>query len=257
LLLAGLTACCMREQTAAAIPSDQVKVDVRTVGFDRESGAHVVVLQDPNQQRELPILIGDNEAQAIMLELHGIKPPRPLTHDLLRDMLKQTGNHIDRILISDLRDEVYYAKIYLDHGKYAIDSRPSDAIALAMGTNAPIYVSNKLFATAPATAVPPAAQEPEVARAAGITVQPLTSSLAHYFGVPEGRGVLVAEADEQAQAAGIARGDIIVKVGDRELKAVNDFNLDVAASGARKPLTLTVRRDGSEHTVTLAPEAGR
>jgi uncharacterized protein len=255
LLLAGLTACCMREQAAApAIPADQVKVDVQTVGFDRESGAHVVVLQDRSQKRELPILIGDNEAQAIMLELRGIKPTRPLTHDLLRNMLKETGNHIDRVLISEMRDEVYYAKIYLDHGKYAIDSRPSDAIALAMGVNAPIYVSDKLFEVAPASAMP-RPDVPEIARACGITVQPLTSSLARYFGVPEGRGVLVAEVDADAEKAGVERGDIVLKVGSSDLKALGDFRHDVAASAGHPPLTLTLRRDGSEHTVTLAPPA--
>ncbi len=253
MLLAGLTACCMRQQPASAIPPEQVKVDVRTVGFDRASGAHVVILQDPSQKRELPILIGDNEAQAIMLVLHGIKPPRPLTHDLLRDVISETGNHIDRVLIADMRDEVYYAKIFIDHGKYAIDARPSDAIALAMGANAPIYVNDKLFESTPATGGQPAAPEPEVARALGITVQPLTPELASYFGAPEGRGVLVAEVDPQAEKAGVERGDIILKVGSRDLKELDDFSHDVAASGDAQPVTLTLRHDGSERTVTLLP----
>jgi uncharacterized protein len=253
LLLAGLTACCMRQQGAPAIPADQVKVDVRTVGFDRMSGTHVVILQDPSRKRELPILIGDNEAQAIMLELHGIKPPRPLTHDLLRDVISETGNHIDRVLISDMRDEVYYAKIFMDHGRYAIDSRPSDAIALAMGVNAPIYVNDKLFEAEPAMGLPSAPEEPEVARALGITVQPLTPELARYFGAPEGHGVLVAAVDPEAEKAGVARGDIILKVGSRELKELDDFSQDVAASSGRQPVTLTLRHDGSERTITIAP----
>ncbi len=256
LLLAGLAACCMRQQAGPDIPADQVKVDVRTVGFDRASGAHVVILQDPSNKRELPILIGDNEAQAIMLELHGIKPPRPLTHDLLRDVISETGNHIDRVLIADMRDEVYYAKIFMDRGRYAIDSRPSDAIALAMGTGAPIYVTEKLFESVPATGLPTAPQEPEVARALGITVQPLTPELASYFGAPEGRGVLVAEVDPQAEKAGVERGDIILRIGTRELKEPDDFSHDVAAAGATQPVTLTLRHDGSERTVTLGPASG-
>src|SRR5208282_2605697 len=75
-------------------------------------------------------------------------PERPLTHDLVRSIIGQTGNRVDRIVIGDMRNEVYYATIYMDGGRYTIDSRPSDAIALAMGMNAPIYVNDKLFESA-------------------------------------------------------------------------------------------------------------
>jgi uncharacterized protein len=254
LLLAAFVEACAGEHVPA-IPPDQVKVEVSNVGYDRDTQAHYVLLEDRGKGRELPIMIGDNEAQAIMLELHGVKPDRPLTHDLLRSIIEQTGNKIDRVLIGELRDEVYYAKIFMDQGRYAIDSRPSDAIALAMGVNAPIYVSDKLFESAPAVGgAPRTAQEPELAHGWGITVQPLTPELAGYFGVTGGRGVLVAEVDTGAKKAGVERGDIIVKVGARDIKALDDFSQGVAAvkNGAGVAV-LTVNRNGAEQTLTLRP----
>ncbi|HEY6417955.1 MAG TPA: bifunctional nuclease domain-containing protein [Candidatus Binataceae bacterium] len=254
LLLAAFVAACAGEH-APAIPPDQIKVEVSNVGYDRDTQAHFVMLEDRGKRRELPILIGDNEAQAIMLELHGIKPERPLTHDLLRSVIEQTGNKIDRVLIGELRDEVYYAKIYLDKGRYAIDSRPSDAIALAMGVNAPIYVSDKLFESAPAlSSAPGSASAPELAQGWGITVQPLTPDLAGYFGVSGVRGVLVAEVDAGAKKAGLERGDIIVKVGTRDIKALDDFSRGVAAvKNGGGAAVLTLRRNGADQTVTLQP----
>ncbi len=255
LLLAGLAACCLGEHAAAPIPSDQVKVDVGTVGFDRISGTHVVVLEDHAQKRQLPILIGDNEAQAIMLQLHGIKPERPLTHDLLLDVIRETGNHVDRVLISDMHNEIYYAKIFMDQGRYSIDSRPSDAIAVAMGVNAPIYVTDRLFESAPPTGGFQNPAQPELARGLGITVERMTPELARYFGAPEGRGVLVSEVDAAANKAGVERGDIILKVGTREVKEPDDFRHGITASKGGESVVLALRRNGADRTVTIASPA--
>src|SRR5260370_4942585 len=151
LLAATIDACsCGRSTPRTAsqesgISSDEVKVQVAKVGIDQETGAHYVLLQDDTESRELPIMIGESEAQAIMLSIQGIKPPRPFTHDLMRSIIAKTGNDVDRIVIAEMHDEIYYAKIYMDKGRYTIDSRPSDAIALAMGMNAPIYVNTKLL----------------------------------------------------------------------------------------------------------------
>ena len=130
--------------------TDQVRVEVASVGFDRESGVPFVLLEEKVGKRRLPIWIGDNEARAIMFELRGMTPQRPLTSDLLKSVIEKTGNHVDRVVIGDLRDQTYYADIYLDNNHYRIDSRPSDAIALALGLKAPIYVSPKLFESAAA-----------------------------------------------------------------------------------------------------------
>jgi len=138
-------------------------------------------------------MIGESEAQAIMLSIQGIKPPRPFTHDLMRSIIAETGNGVDRIVIGEMHDEIYFAKIYMDKGRYAIDSRPSDAIALAMGMNAPIYVNSRLLETTLASTTKSGGKIPDTARALGLTVEQLTPDLARYFDEPDGRGVLVSE----------------------------------------------------------------
>ncbi|MGH7924486.1 MAG: bifunctional nuclease domain-containing protein, partial [Candidatus Binatus sp.] len=225
-------------------------VQVARVGFDDETRSNYVLLLDQSQSRELPIMIGESEAQAILLAIHGIRPERPFTHDLIRSIIGQTGNSVDRIVIGDMRDEIYYATIYMDGGRYSIDSRPSDAIALAMGMNVPIYVSAKLFEPASAPGLGGGGKIPDTARALGLTVEPLTPELASAFGTPGTRGVLVSEVDTTAQKAGVARGDIVVKVGGRQVAALEDFNRQ-AASIKNGTVTLTLNRGGSSRTVTL------
>jgi hypothetical protein len=196
----------------------------------------------------LPILIGESEATAILLALHGIKPERPLTDDLVRSIIGQTGNRVDRIEIGDMRDEIYYATIYMDGGRYTIDSRPSDAIALAMNMNAPIYVNNKLFESSSAIGL-------GTARALGLTVEQLTPELASAFGESNQRGVLVSEVDSSAKKAGVARGDIVVKVDDHNVKALDDFSRQTAQL-KNGTVTLMLNRGGSSRTVTLAADGG-
>lgn len=259
LLLAAIgSACsCGRFPTASNVPSNEVKVTVTRVGFDEDTGAHYVLLQDNTESRELPIMIGEGEAQAIMLALSGIKPERPLTHDLMRSIIGQTGNKVDRIVIGDLRDEIYYAKIIMDKGRYEIDCRPSDAIALAMGSNAPIYVNSKLFESAPALGLGSAGKVPDTARALGLTVEQLTPELALYFDQPDAHGVLVSEVSSADEKAGVARGDIVVKVGDHPVNALADFSQSASAIKSSGNVTLTLNRGGSNRIVTVAaPSAG-
>jgi bifunctional DNase/RNase len=254
LLLAAVVAACScgrspsESSASAKLSPNDVQVQVARVGFDDQTGANYVLLIDQKQSRVLPIMIGESEATAILLALHGVKPERPLTHDLVRSIIGQTGNSVDRIVIGDMRDEVYYATIYMDGGRYTIDSRPSDAIALAMGMNVPIYVNDKLFESAPTIGL--GGKIPDTAHALGLTVEQMTPELASAFGAPDAHGVLVSEADSSAQKAGVARGDIVTKVGDRQITALEDFNRQIAqvkASGVK----LTLDRDGSSRTVTL------
>jgi uncharacterized protein len=257
LLIAAIVAACSCGRspsnpfTTAGLSPDDVRVQVSRIGFDDETGSHYVLLLDETESRELPILIGESEAQAIVLALQGIKPPRPFTHDLIRSIIGQTGNRVDRIVIADMRDEIYYATIYMDGGRYSIDSRPSDAIALAMGMNAPIYVNNKLFESAPKLGLGAGGKVPDTAHALGLTVEQLTPDLASAFGQPGGSGVLVSAVSSSAEKAGVARGDIVVKVGDREVKALEDFSRQAAQLKRGGAVTLTLNRGGSNRTVTL------
>jgi bifunctional DNase/RNase len=107
----------------------------------------VVILKEIDGTRHLPIWIGAYEADAIATELQGVTPSRPLPYDLMRDMLNQIGARVDRILISDLNEQVFFARIVLDHNgqMIEIDSRPSDAIAVAVRTGTRILVEESIM----------------------------------------------------------------------------------------------------------------
>jgi bifunctional DNase/RNase len=102
-------------------------------------GAYALILKEVNGERRLPIIIGASEAQSIALEMEGIKPPRPLTHDLMKNIIGAFGGELHDIIIDELREGTFYAKLNID--SQVIDSRPSDAIALAVRFGAQIYVS--------------------------------------------------------------------------------------------------------------------
>lgn len=106
----------------------------------------VVILKVKDADRYLPIWIGPAEADAIALKLQDLSVPRPLTHDLLDSVITSLGAQVNHILVSDLTEDTFFAKIVLSHkgGKTEIDSRPSDAIALAVRTQAPIYASQSV-----------------------------------------------------------------------------------------------------------------
>lgn len=232
----------------AGTPSGEVRVEVANVGFDQRSGAHYVLLEDRVERRSLQIMIGQDEARAIMLQLHGIKSARPLTNELLRTVIERTGNKVDRVEITAVRDEIYYAKIVLDHGRYAFDSRPSDAIALAMSVHAPICVARALMRSVSASEVP----APITGANFGVTVQKLTPDLAEYFGVEADSGVLVADFGPEAGKAGLKRGDIVIEVGGHAIRSPGDF-AHAALPGAGAPVALTIRRDGATRIITITP----
>ena len=110
-------------------------------------GAYAILLKEVNGSRRLPIIIGAFEAQAIALEIEGIKPPRPLTHDLLKNFLDNVGASVNEVLIDELRENTFYAKIILEMSTLTneIDARPSDAIALAVRAQSPIYVAESVM----------------------------------------------------------------------------------------------------------------
>ncbi len=110
-------------------------------------GAYAILLKEINGVRRLPIIIGAFEAQAIALEIEGIKPPRPLTHDLIKQVIDNLGATVVEIIVDELRENTFYAKIILEVSALTneIDSRPSDAIALAVRTQSPIYVAESVM----------------------------------------------------------------------------------------------------------------
>lgn len=119
---------------------DKVQVDILGLSTNPASGgAYALILKEVHGSRRLPIIIGASEAQSIALEMEGIKPPRPLTHDLMKNIITSFGAELSEIVIDELRDGTFYAKLSLD--SQMIDSRPSDAIALAVRYGVQIFVA--------------------------------------------------------------------------------------------------------------------
>ena len=129
---------------------DLVEMVVESVRVHMLSSRHVVILKDAARDRYLPIWIGPWEASAIAMKLQGLTPERPLTHDLFVATLDELGATIDRVVISDLADETFHARImFARDGKVAeVDARPSDALALAVRSGVPIYAAPSVLAQA-------------------------------------------------------------------------------------------------------------
>ena len=125
-----------------------VLMAVNKIRIDERRGEQVVVLREHNGTRMLPIIIGISEVTAIKMKISGIQPPRPLTHDLLRNTVEQLKARLVRIVIDKLEFNTFYAKLVLQtqSGEAVdVDARPSDSIALALRADAPIYVSDDVL----------------------------------------------------------------------------------------------------------------
>ncbi len=126
----------------------EVEMKIRTLMMDPVTQMPIVVLRDLSGNSILPIWVGVYEANAIALEIEKINTPRPLTHDLMKTLLQGMNARVERVVVSELKDDTFYAVIWLDKDgqKMSLDARPSDALALALRTDSPIYVDESVLA---------------------------------------------------------------------------------------------------------------
>lgn len=124
-----------------------IEMKVMGIALDTRSGSPIVVLHDLENKKALPIWIGSAEASAIIRKIEKLTVARPMTHDLVVDVVDKTGYTVDRVEINDVEEETYFATIFLtkEEEVIEIDSRPSDAIAIAMRAEAPIFVTEKVL----------------------------------------------------------------------------------------------------------------
>jgi len=126
----------------------EIEVKIRALMMDPNSGTPIIILKDVEGDTMLPIWVGAYEANAIALEIEKIAPPRPMTHDLLRNLLTELGIQVERVVVTSLRDNTFFAVIEMrnsDGDRMVLDSRPSDAIALALRADCPIYVDMEVI----------------------------------------------------------------------------------------------------------------
>ena len=131
----------------------EVEMKIRGLMMDPVTQTPIVILKDVSSGTILPIWVGMYEANAIALEIEKVSTPRPMTHDLIKTMLCGLQADVRKVVVSELRDDTFYAMIWLekDGEMISVDSRPSDALALALRTDCPIYVEEQVIRTSKAT----------------------------------------------------------------------------------------------------------
>jgi uncharacterized protein len=126
----------------------EIEVKIRALMMDPNSGTPIIILKDVGSETMLPIWVGAYEANAIALEIEKHAPPRPMTHDLLRNLIVELGVRVERVVVTSLRDNTFFAVIEMrnsDGDRLVLDSRPSDAIALALRADCPIFVDMEVI----------------------------------------------------------------------------------------------------------------
>jgi len=143
----------------------EIEVKIRALMMDPNSGTPIIILKDVQSDTMLPIWVGAYEANAIALEIEKIAPPRPMTHDLLRNLIVELGVQVDRVVVTSLRDNTFFAVIEMHNSegnRMVLDSRPSDAIALALRADCPIYVDMEVIKASRNTIPTEDSEEPDV-----------------------------------------------------------------------------------------------
>jgi bifunctional DNase/RNase len=251
--LVFVTFCVLPVSATPSQEEPAVEVTVKTVVVDPYTQTPVVLLESTKDKKALPIWIGVDEATSIALELKKIAMPRPNAHDLIRNILQGVGAGVQRITITDVRNDIYYATIALKlkGADHQIDSRPSDAIAVALRMKAPIYATVKVLANAKPLSMEAAQSESQ--RILGLHVQDLSADLASLFDVQTKGGLLVADVAPGGPAAeaGLQRGDVILKVNEKNLIKAAELQsiLQTAKKGAH--LKIEIIRKGKSIAITM------
>lgn len=243
----------------AAFDGEFRAMEVATVGWDSSTTSPVVLLRQLDTGQLVPIWVGVAEAQAIAAALHEVRYPRPMTHDLMNDLIGRLGGHLDELLIHDVVDGTYFGllRVSLGDGKepLIVDSRPSDGLALALRSGAAIRVAQKILDETPDVDFLAPDEPDQVVRALGLTVVARTPELVREHGLPEeGHGLVVLRAVGAASEEGLRRGDLVLEVAGVQMRRPVDLleALEGVPYGEKVPVV--VWRDGAERTVELAPQ---
>ena len=224
----------------------EYRVNVKGVIFDKVSRSPVVILVTEDENRFVPIWIGFAEATAIEISLRGINPPRPMTHDLIKNMIDTLGGKVAKVKITHIKNNTYYAfiKVVANGKTYYIDSRPSDAIAIALRTKTPIYISEKILKAS--ITIP---KEDIAWEKAGISIQQITPELEGYF---KSKGVVISDVRKGSPAYGkLKRGDIIIEINGKKTTDEEGLKKVEAEISKSKKVRFTVIREGRKHTVEI------
>lgn len=247
------------EPDPAVVDGDYLPAEIATIGWDQLAQSPIVLVRDLTSGRVVPIWVGLAEAQSIAAALHEVEFPRPMTHDLMANLLTRLNAEMEELLIHALVDNTYFALIRLrvpgSDEPLLIDTRPSDGMALALRTGAGIRLSRQIVEESPDFEFMAPEGEDQVVRALGLTLVAPTADLRDRFALPDRPGLVVTRAVGEAEEKGLHRGDLILSVGGQVTDEPVEFLDVVRDAPADRLLEILYWRDGAEHTVELDPTA--
>ncbi len=247
LLVASLVLITLSKEKSPAF----IEMEVKGVRIDAMGQSPVVILMDKDGKKALPIWIGLLEANAIDKELQNVSSPRPMTHDLLHSILAQTQVKVKEVKIVNLKDNTYFATLFLllNKGLIEVDARPSDAIILALKSKVPILVSTKIIEDQGIALT----KNGGLGERYGIRIQELTLSLASHFNFKGQKGVLVSEVlpGSFSETSGIKAGDIITKINSKEVGNIQEFEETFDGFKAGSTVQILFFRDKNFQEINL------
>lgn len=254
-IMIGLTALLVASLVLITLSKEKspsfIEMEVKGVRMDAMGQSPVVILMDKEGKKALPIWTGLLEANAIEKELQNVSSPRPMTHDLLHSILAQTQVKVKEVKIVNLKDNTYFATLFLllNKGLIEVDARPSDAIILALKSKVPILVSTKIMEDQGIALT----KNDELGERYGIRIQELTLSLASHFNFKGQKGVLVSEVlpGSSSETSGIKAGDIITKINSKEIGSIQEFEETFDGFKAGSTVQILFFRDKNFQEVNL------
>lgn len=227
----------------------EYKVIVKGIIFDKATQNPVVILLTEDENRFVPIWIGFAEAMSIDMVMKNIKPPRPMTHDLIKDFFNKLGAKPEKVSIVDIRENTYYAiiKVKTTDRSFDIDSRPSDAIAIALRFGTPIYITQKILDVS--IKVPDEDKAQRIWNVLGISLQFITPELEGFFG---SKGFVISDVKNGSPAEGrLKRGDIITRINGKDINDEKSISLIKEEVLNSKEIEIHIIRDGEKKKIKI------
>jgi bifunctional DNase/RNase len=248
-----LTATAILSACSSPPPDKQILMKFHTIQQIPGSNSIAVILTEEKGENFLPLFVDRGQALSIYLGHSEIPGERPLSHDLMANMLKSLKAKVERIVITDLRNNIYYAELELRKGTdlIKVDARPSDAIALALRVHAPIFAMQHLLESSGSNMESEEAFSQVRVKSWGFTVQPVLGTLKRFFEGKEGVLVTQNEVDSPAKQAELLPGDLVMSIDGEKISDLDTFSEVMAERSKQARINLEIFRDCESRYITL------
>jgi bifunctional DNase/RNase len=227
-------------------PDNLVELELIDIGIDPDNRSPVLILTDREEGKVLPVFIGVNEASSISRALGDEEMRRPMTHDLIANMIEKMGTSLVRVVIKNLEDNIYYADLVIRMGnsEVKVDCRPSDAIAIAVRLEAPVFIKREVLELAVNEELTEWWHREGMTSRLGLQLQELTDDLAGVMGAENLEGVIISSVEEGgvADENGLKRGDIVLSIDGESVGDPVEMAVVLSEMGGREVDFLILRK---------------